>query len=93
MIKIETKGNRALSFVLGLIYGYRGANFELSIKDIGSFSEEAHREDKVYYINRLSGEVNDKPCDEVTHICVIKEDNVNKKVLLYIYKSVVKLTS
>ncbi|ADO46167.1 MAG: hypothetical protein NZ527_00165 [Hydrogenobacter thermophilus] len=89
MRRIDTKGNKALSFVLGLVYGYRNASMELVVKDIKEFSQEEHTQDTVYYINRQTGEAYSSFCDEVSHVCVIREDKINKKVVLFIYKSAV----
>jgi len=91
MRRIETKGNKALSFVLGLVYGYRNAPVvELSVKDLKSFSEDQHKEDRIYYINRQTGELLPHFCESITHVCVIREDKINKKVVLFVYKNKVK---
>ncbi len=90
MRKIETK-NKALSFILGLVYGYRNApNMELVVKDLKSFSQDLHKEDKVYYLNRQTGELFPHFCESTTHICVIREDKINKKVVLFVYKNKAK---
>ncbi|MFN3813591.1 MAG: hypothetical protein ACK4SM_03095 [Aquificaceae bacterium] len=85
MRKIGTK-NKALAFLLGLVYGYRGAHLELVLKDMEEFSEEEYKDCKVYYINRALGEVYSSMREEVTHVCVLREDKVNRKIILLIYK-------
>jgi len=83
--KIETK-NKALAFILGLVYGYRQANMELVVRDIKSFSKDLHGGDKIYYISREKGEVYDEFCEDVSHIYAIREDKESKKVILFVYK-------
>ncbi len=90
MQRVETKGDKAIAFVLGLVYGYRNANFELKVFDIKEFCEENHIGDRVYYINRKKGEVYKCYTKNTTHICVLKEDNINSKVVLFVYKNKAK---
>ncbi len=89
MIKIDTKGNKALSFILGLVYGYRNADIELKILPISSFSQENHVKDKCYFVNRETAQVYEKSegC-QYTHVCAIREDTKNKKVYLFIYRQI-----
>ncbi len=86
MRKIGTE-NKALAFILGLVYGYRGADLELVLKDIREFSEEEHNGCRIYYINRTLGEVYHSMREEVTHVCVLREDKINKKTTLFVYKN------
>lgn len=81
---IKTKGDKALSFILGIAYGYRNANVELVVKDIEEFSQDKHIEDKCYFINRESGEVLEVFDDRATHVCVVRE--ADKKVCIFIYR-------
>ncbi|MCS7171367.1 MAG: hypothetical protein NZ851_03525 [Aquificaceae bacterium] len=84
--RIETKGNKAIAFLLGLVYGYRGADLQLSVKPIEDFCAEMHKDDIVYYLNRRSGETYQELREEVTHVCVLREDKINGKVCIFIYK-------
>lgn len=89
MTKLYTKGNKALSFILGLVYGYRGADMELKILPMSAFSQEIHAKDKCYFVNRKTSDVYEKPQDgQYTHICVLREDKQNKKLYLFIYKHI-----
>lgn len=91
MRRLETKGDKALSFVLGLVYGYRNASaIELFVKDLSSFSQDLHKEDRVYYLNRQTGKLFSHFCESTTHVCVIREDKINKKMVLFVYKNKVK---
>ncbi len=90
MHRIDTRGDKSIAFILGLVYGYRNTQFELKICSLEEFSEEKHNEDKVYYINRKKGEVYECYREETTHICAIREDKINAKVVLFVYKRKVK---
>ncbi len=90
MQRIDTRGDKSLAFLLGLVYGYRNAEFELKIFDLEHFCIENHLKDKVYYINRKSGELYEHYTEETTHICAIREDKINGKVVLFVYKKKVK---
>jgi len=90
MQRVDTKGDKSIAFILGLVYGYRNAQFELKVFDIKEFCKENHVEDKVYYINRKKGEVYECYTEDTTHICVLREDRVKGKVVLFVYKNKVK---
>ncbi len=49
MQKIEVGSNKALAFILGLAYGYKNAEIELNVLSIEEFSEDKHKDDKIYY--------------------------------------------
>lgn len=83
---VNTGKNRALAFILGLVYGYRKAHFELKVLNIEDFAEKNHLEDRVYYINRQKGEVYDCYGEGTTHICEIREDKTGGKVVLFVYR-------
>ncbi|RMH80465.1 MAG: hypothetical protein D6674_04365 [Acidobacteria bacterium] len=84
---LKTKGDRAISFIMGLAYGYRNANLELHVKKIEDFSYEEHEKDRVYYIDRTSGELHECITDKTTHICAVREDKIRGKVMVFIYKN------
>ncbi len=87
MIKIDTKGNKVLSFILGLVYGYRNADIELKILPIAEFSQERHLQDRCYFINKKTAQVYENPQEyEYTHVCVIREHKNSGKVMFFIYK-------
>lgn len=86
MRMVNVGKDKALAFILGLVYGYRKADFELKILKLEDFREENHLKDRVYYINRHRGEVYDCFTEGTTHVCVIREDEVNRKVWLFVYK-------
>ena len=48
MQKIEVGSNKALAFILGLAYGYKNAEIELNVLSIEEFSEDKHKDDKIY---------------------------------------------
>ena len=86
MTKIDTKTDKVLAFLLGIIYGYRGALVEVKRKDICQYNEEKHSKDRVYFINRKAGYVGNVKSSEVTHICAIRENKEEKKVVIFLYK-------
>lgn len=88
MQKLRLDKDKALAFVVGLVYGYRNIPMELKTFSIEDFSEENHRGDKIYYINRKEGKLYDTLMEDVSHICVLREDINNKKVIMFIYKKV-----
>lgn len=90
MNKIDTKGDKSIAFILGLVYGYRNVQFELKVFSLEDFREQNHLEDRVYYINRQKGEVYECYTEGITHICVLREDKINGKVQLFVYKKKVK---
>ncbi|MEJ5338466.1 MAG: hypothetical protein ACK42C_02390 [Aquificaceae bacterium] len=90
MQRIETRSDKSIAFILGLVYGYRNAQFELKVLSLEEFREENHLEDRVYYINRQKGEVYECYREGTSHICVIREDKINGKVWLFVYKNKVK---
>ena len=57
---------------------------------IEEFSEDKHKDDKIYYISRIEGKIYDSLKEDVSHICVLKEDKINGKVRIFIYKKRVK---
>ncbi|SHK14806.1 hypothetical protein [Thermocrinis minervae] len=85
MKNLNLKGDKALALIVGLLYGYRGMPFEVKVFKREEFSKDKHADDKVYFINRKSGQLTDR-LEESTHICVIKEDKDLKKIVLFIYK-------
>ncbi len=87
MQRIDTKGDKSIAFLLGLVYGYKNAQIELKVFDIKEFCKENHVDDKVYYINRKKGEVYECYTEDTTHICVLREDRVKGKVVLFVYKN------
>ncbi len=88
MKPINTRKSKTFSFLLGLIYGYRTADFSLSTLKIDEFTPEKHPEGKIYYLDKNSDIVSkDKPIENPTHIVVLHEDIKGKKVRLYIYKA------
>ncbi|MFN4319567.1 MAG: hypothetical protein ACK4FY_03675 [Aquificaceae bacterium] len=90
MKRIEVGSNKALAFILGLAYGYKNADIELKVFSIEDFSEDKHKDDKIYYISRMEGKVYDRLSEDVSHVCVLKEDKINGKVRIFIYKKLVK---
>ena len=90
MQKIEVGSNKALAFILGLAYGYKNAEIELNVLSIEEFSEDKHKDDKIYYISRIEGKIYDSLKEDVSHLCVLKEDKINGKVRIFIYKKRVK---
>ncbi len=89
-MRINLGKNKALAFIVGLAYGYRNAHIEFKTLSLEEFVEENHKDDKVYYISRLEGEVYESFNDKVSHICVVREDKINGKVCIFIYKKHVK---
>ncbi len=90
MHRVDVKKDKALAIIMGLAYGYRGVPLEFQVLSLEEFSEEKHEEDRVYYINRKSGEVYECLKEGITHICALREDKINGKVMLFIYKNKVK---
>ena len=87
MIRTETRGDKGLAFVMGLVYGYRNALLNLKVLPLSQFSREEHSEDRTYFINRKINAVFTDPLEgDYTHVCVIREDKENKEVVLFIYK-------
>lgn len=88
MKPINPKKNRAFSFLLGLIYGYRTADMELKVLSIEEFNENRHNDCNIYYLDKREDKVSKgKPIENPTHIVAIKEDFEAKKVRIYIYRS------
>lgn len=87
MQKLRLDKDKALAFIVGLVYGYRNTPMELRILSMEEFSEENHRGDRIYYINRKEGKVYDCLVEGATHICALREDRINKKVIIFIYKA------
>lgn len=90
MQKLNIKEDRALAFIAGLLYGYRNTPMELKVFSLEDFSEEKHREDRVYYLNRKEGRLHECFEKGVSHVCVLREDKVRGKVSVFIYKKQVK---
>ena len=86
MQKLKLDKDKALAFVVGLVYGYKNTYMELKVLPIEYFTQENHREDKVYYINREEGRLYNNFTENITHICVLREDRNEKKVVIFIYK-------
>ncbi len=88
MQRIEVGSNKALAFILGLAYGCKNAEIELKVFSMEDFSEDKHKDDKIYYINRREGRVYEGLREDVSHICVLKEDKINGKVcIIYLQKA------
>ncbi|MCS6998774.1 MAG: hypothetical protein N2648_01700 [Aquificaceae bacterium] len=90
MRRLNIKEDKALAFIAGLVYGYRNTPMELKVLSLEDFSEEKHREDRVYYLNRKEGKLYECFDREVSHVCVLREDKVKGKVSIFIYKKTVK---
>ncbi|MCS7170700.1 MAG: hypothetical protein N3D14_00015 [Aquificaceae bacterium] len=90
MQKLNLKNNKVLAFIAGLVYGYKNARIELKTLSMEDFTEAKHINDKVYYLNRIEGKVYEYLNESVTHVCALKEDKVNGKVSIFIYKKQVK---
>ncbi len=87
MMMVNTRGNKALAFIMGLVYGYRNANFDLKVLPMAEFSQEKHSQDRCYFINKKDGDVFNSPSEgEYTCVCVIREDREMGKVVLFIYR-------
>ncbi len=81
------KGDKAFSFLLGLIYGYRTADMDMKVRPIDQFRKEDYQDFTLYYLNRKKGEVSkNEPLEEYTHIVALKEDREEKKVRIIIFK-------
>ena len=83
MQRLKLEENKALAFIVGLAYGYRNFPMELKILSLEEFSEELHREDKIYYLNRKEGKLCEGIEDGVSHVCVIREEKEKVKVFIY----------
>lgn len=86
MQRIDLRKDRALAFLVGLLYGYRNVQMELKIHPFEDFSEDKHAEDRVYYLNRRDGKIYQSFQESTTHICVLREDKINHKVYVFVYK-------
>lgn len=86
MHRLNLKGDKALSFIAGLLYGYSRAQMELRVLSFEEFEPHNHKQDRVYYFNRKKGELCEGITEEVSHICVVREDTESGKVCLFIYK-------
>ncbi len=86
MRKIDTRADKVLAFLLGIIYGYRGVLVEVKRKDIFQYNEEEHLEDRVYFLNRKTGYVGKLKPSEFTHICAIRECKEENKVIIFLYR-------
>ncbi len=88
MKPINTRKSKTLSFLLGLIYGYRTADFSLKTLKIDEFKPDNHPEGVIYYLDKQRDVVSkNEPIENPTHIVVLHEDIKSKKVRLYIYKA------
>lgn len=86
MQRIDLRRDRALAFIAGLLYGYRNVQMELKVLSLKEFSEEKHKGDKVYYLDREEGRLYECIEDRVTHVCVLKENKAKGKISVFIYK-------
>jgi len=85
---INTKKSKVFSFLLGLIYGYRTADFSLKTLSIDEFDPSSPPEGEIYYLDKERDLVSkNNPIENPTHIVVLHEDIKNRKVRLYIYKA------
>jgi len=81
------KGDKAFSFLLGLIYGYREADIDMKVRPLSQFSPQDYEDFTLYYLDRRRGEVRkNEPLEEYTHIVALKEDREKKKVRIIIFK-------
>ncbi len=88
MRPVNPKKSKVFSFLLGIVYGYRTANMELKVFSLEEFDPEDLDGFTVYYLSRERDEVKkNEPIEDPTHIVAIKEDVVEKKVVVYIYKA------
>jgi len=85
---VNPNKSKVFSFLLGLIYGYRTADFSLKRLPLSEFNADDRPEGDVYYLNKRTDEISkNKPINNPTHIVIINEDREAKKVRIYIYKS------
>ncbi len=88
MKPINLKRSKTFSFLLGLIYGYRIADFELKLFSMEEFDPKDHKGFNLYFLDRRNDLVSkNKPIKNPTHIVAVKEDFEAKKVRVYIYRS------
>ncbi len=88
MRPINPKKSKVFSFLLGLVYGYRTADFSLKSFKMEDFDPEDHPEGDVYYLNREKDLISkNEPIEDPTHIVILKEDMEAKKVRIYIYRA------
>ncbi|MFN3599450.1 MAG: hypothetical protein ACK4VK_06925 [Aquificaceae bacterium] len=88
MQRLKLEKDKALAFIVGLVYGYRNSHMELKVLSFDEFSEDLHREDKIYYINKEEGKLCNSMEEGVSHVCVIREEK--EKVKVFIYKNIAK---
>ncbi len=87
MTPINRKKSKSLSFLLGLVYGYRTAHMDLKTFPMDEFNSDKLEGFTFYYIDRINDQVSKgDPLDNPTHIVALKEDHSQKKVIIYIYK-------
>ncbi len=87
MMRVDTKGNKALAFIMGLVYGYRSADFDIKVMPLVEFSPLEHAQDRCYFVNKKTGGVFLSPSEgEYTHVCAVREDRQRDKVVLFIYR-------
>lgn len=88
MKPINPKKSKVFSFLLGLIYGYRTADFSLKRFNLREFDPENRPEGEVYYLDREKDLISkNQPIENPTHIVILHEDIEAKKVRVYIYKA------
>ncbi|MFN3947780.1 MAG: hypothetical protein ACK4LA_06815 [Aquificaceae bacterium] len=83
MQRLKLEKDKALAFIVGLVYGYRNAPMELKILSLEEFSEDLHKEDKIYYLSRKEGRLCEGMEEGVSHVCVIREEKEKVKVFIY----------
>jgi len=84
---INTRKSKTLSFLIGLVYGYRTADMELKVFPLKEFRKENHKGFEIYYLSRRKDVVSkNEPIEDPTHIVALLEDIKAKKVRLYIYR-------
>ena len=87
MKPINTRKSKTLSFLIGLVYGYRTADMELKVFPLKEFRKENHKGFEIYYLSREKDVVSkNEPIEYPTHIVALLEDIKAKKVRLYIYR-------
>jgi hypothetical protein len=85
---INPKKSRVFSFLLGLIYGYRTADFSLKSLPMKEFDPANRPSGDVYYLNKKEDIISkNEPIENPTHVVIINEDLESKKVRIYIYKA------
>lgn len=88
MKPINTRKSKTLSFLIGLVYGYRTADMELKVFPLKEFRKENHKGFEIYYLSKEKDVVSkNEPIEDPTHIVALLEDIKAKKVRLYIYRA------